>query len=102
MHRFLKLLIVLNNKEECLVANGFLVEAIEASLGTEEELKVYLSLDDLHKIDMMIIQMMQGHKVEMEASPLHMLMVECAKDIEEFAWVLSEGVAVRSASSESI
>ena len=38
----------------------------------------------------------------MEASPLHMLMVECAKDIEEFAWVLSEGVAIRSASSESI
>ena len=38
----------------------------------------------------------------MEALPLHMLMVECAKDIDEFVWVLNEGVAVRSASSESI
>ena len=46
--------------------------------------------------------MMQEHLAKIDASPVHMLMVECAKDIEEFAWVLSEGVAVRSASLESI
>ena len=79
-----------------------LVEVVEATLGAEDQLRVYLSLEDLQKMEQMIIQTMQEHRAEMEASPLHMLMVECAKDIEEFAWVLSEGVAVRSASSESI
>ena len=75
---------------------------MEASLGIEEELRVYVSLDYLQKMEEMIIQRMQEHRTEMELSPLHMLMVECAKDIEEFAWVFSEGVTVRSASFESI
>lgn len=77
---------------------------MEAILRTEEELMIYLSLDDLRKMEEMIIQTMQEHKVELEASPLHMvMMIECAnKDIEEFPWVLSEGMTVRSVSSKSV
>ena len=94
LHRFRKL----NNQEDCLATNGFVMEAKEGSLGTEEKLIVYISSDHLRRMEEMIIQTMQKHKAYLKASSLHMLMVECAKDIEEFAWVLSDGVAIRSAS----
>ena len=48
----------MNNQAKRLAANGFLLEAVEASLGTEEELRVYLSLDDLHIMKEMIIKTM--------------------------------------------
>ena len=45
----------LHQQVERLATNEFLVDAVEASLGTEEELKVYLLLDDLWKMEEMII-----------------------------------------------
>ena len=58
---------------------------MKASLSTEDELWAYLSLNNLKRMEDMIVQMMQEKKVELEASPLHMLMIECTKNVEDFA-----------------
>ena len=102
LRKFKKLFRVLNTQAEHLATNGFLVGTLEKSLDTEKKLRVYLSLDNLRKMEELIVQTMQEHKAELEASPLHMLMVECTKDIEEFSWVLNDGVAIKSTSFKSI
>ena len=61
------------------------MKVVERSLDIKEDLRLYLSVDDLRRLEEMISQTMQEHKAELEALPLHMLMEECAKDIKEFA-----------------
>ena len=47
MGRLKTLYRLLSGQAEWLATNGFLVDTVEASLGTEDELWVYLSLDNL-------------------------------------------------------
>ena len=62
LKKFKKLFRALNTQVERLVANGFLVDIVEKILDTEEELKVYLFLDDLRKMEEMIVKTMPEHK----------------------------------------